>query len=66
MKRSNKATAYILVKANSNNDWENCGFAIIPIHSRRKCGRQAFKSKHLNGIKMRVTDFNIHSKIGKL
>lgn len=29
MKSSNNATAYILVKANTNSEWDNCEFAII-------------------------------------
>lgn len=36
MKLSAKATAYILVKANTNSEWDNCEFAIIHLSEEWK------------------------------
>lgn len=40
MKRSYKATANLLVKANTNSEWDNCNFAIIHITEEWKKQQQ--------------------------
>lgn len=40
MKLSNKATAYLLVKANTNSEWDNSNFAIIHITEEWKKEQQ--------------------------
>ncbi|MBZ4192023.1 hypothetical protein [Niabella beijingensis] len=40
MKLSDKATAYLLVKANTNSEWDNCNFAIIHITEEWKKEQQ--------------------------
>ena len=36
MKLSDKTTAHILVKANTNSEWDNCEFAIIHLSEEWK------------------------------
>lgn len=36
MKQSDKATTYILVKADTNSEWDNCSFAIIRLSGQWK------------------------------
>lgn len=50
MKLSDKATAHILVKANTNSEWDNCGFAIIHLSEEwKRTGKRLALVKPLEG-----------------
>lgn len=57
MKCSKKATAHILVKAHTNSEWDNCGFAIIHLSEEWK-KKQA---KRLEAVKPFAEECNFQS-----
>lgn len=50
MKTTDKQTSYILIKAETNSDWDSCDFAIITI-SNKWIRRQKERLKFLESIK---------------
>ncbi len=56
MKTTDKATAYLLVKANTNSEWDSCEFAIVHITDEWK--RE--QAKRLEAVKPFAEDYNFH------
>jgi len=57
MKTTDKATAYLLVKANTNSEWDSCEFAIVHIPDEWK--RE--QAKRLEAVKPFAEDYNFQS-----
>lgn len=57
MKTTDKATAHILVKANTNSEWDNCEFAIVHLSEQWK----KEQAQRLELVKPFAEDFNFQS-----
>lgn len=57
MKATDKATAYLLVKANTNSEWDSCEFAIVHITDEWK--RE--QAKRLEAVMPFAEDYNFQS-----
>lgn len=57
MKQSDKATGYILVKAGTNSEWDNCRFAIISLSEQWK----KEQAQRLELLRPFADDYNFRS-----
>ncbi len=57
MKATNNPTAYILLKATTNSEWDNCEFAIVPITEEWK----KVQAKRLETVKPFEEDYTFQS-----
>ena len=57
MKLSNKPTAFLLVKAYTNSEWDSCDFAIVQLSEEWK----KEQAKRIAAVKPFVNDYNFQS-----
>ena len=57
MKRSDKATPYLLIRAQSNSEWDNCEFAIVHLSEEW----QKEQAKRLEAVKPFAGDYTFSS-----
>ncbi|WP_353151549.1 hypothetical protein [Chryseobacterium sp.] len=57
MKKSDKPTNYLLLKAGTNSEWDNCNFAIVQINEEWRNE----KRQQLHNVKPFIKDYNFMS-----